>query len=243
MTEIDKRNMATLENLASEINAEHRAFVGSLKKTAEHGIRAGELLSEAKSKCKHGEWLPWLQTNFEGAPRTAQDYMRLYNHRDEIRAKTRDSAHLGISGALKEIAAPKDNRHLGSEWEKAYRAWTHALGTPEEPQWLASLKELDRQARPSDLPPSRLHGSFAEELTGEEMQRTFDELIRTGAIASWEAVRDGHVWRRQVAGNILREAPDTEDRNKFIQDVINAGSVRPAPIDAITAQLEYEGAE
>jgi Protein of unknown function (DUF3102) len=93
-----------LVTLAEQINAEHRAFIGSLKKTAEHGIRAGELLTEAKSKCKHGQWLGWLGENFEGAPRTAQEYMRLHKHRDEIRAKYADSAHLSISGALKEVS-------------------------------------------------------------------------------------------------------------------------------------------
>ncbi len=96
-----------LNTLAEQINAEHRAFVGTLRKTAEHGIRAGELLAEAKAQCPHGTWLPWLELNFEGSTRTAQEYMRLYNHRDEIRAKTRDSAHLSISGALGEIASPR----------------------------------------------------------------------------------------------------------------------------------------
>ncbi len=92
--------------LAREINAEHRAFIGTLRKTVEHGIRAGELLMEAKSQCEHGGWLPWLEANFDGAHRTAQEYMRLYNHRDEIRANTRDSAHLSASGALRELAGP-----------------------------------------------------------------------------------------------------------------------------------------
>jgi hypothetical protein len=107
VTDIDKREARGLETLADKINAEHRAFTGSLKKTAEHGIRAGKLLVEAKSKCKHGTWLDWLEAHFEGAPRTAQEYMRLYGRRDEVRANTRDSAHLSISGALREIAAPQ----------------------------------------------------------------------------------------------------------------------------------------
>jgi hypothetical protein len=109
MTEIEKRNAAALENLAEQINAEHRAFKTALTTAVERGIRAGELLTEAKSRCKHGEWLPWLQENFEGAPRTAQEYMRLYAHRDEIRAKYADSAHLSVSGALKELAAPSSS--------------------------------------------------------------------------------------------------------------------------------------
>src|SRR5215216_1060692 len=107
MTDVEKREAARLETLASEINEGHRAFIGSLLKTAEHGIRAGELLSEAKAQCNHGEWLPWLENNFEGSARTAQEYMKLYKHRDEIRTKTQNSAHLSISGALREIEGPK----------------------------------------------------------------------------------------------------------------------------------------
>ncbi len=99
---------STLENLAGEINEEHRAFVGSLRKTAEHGIRAGELLAEAKGQCRHGEWLGWLQKNFEGSKRTAQVYIQLFQKRDELRAKTQNSAHLSMSQALGEIVAPRE---------------------------------------------------------------------------------------------------------------------------------------
>jgi Protein of unknown function (DUF3102) len=104
LAEVEK----SLGELAEEINAEHRAFVGTFRKTVEHGIRAGGLLADAKKQCEHGTWLTWLQENFEGALRTAQEYMRLYNHRDEIQAKTRDSAHLSVSGALQEIAARRE---------------------------------------------------------------------------------------------------------------------------------------
>jgi hypothetical protein len=103
MSEIEKRDEAALENLAAQINEEHRACAGIFRKALEHAIRAGELLTEAKEQCPHGEWLPWLTHNFEGAPRTAQDYMRLYKHRDELRAKTRDSAYLSMNRALKEL--------------------------------------------------------------------------------------------------------------------------------------------
>jgi hypothetical protein len=103
LTEVEK----SLGKLAEEINAEHRAFVGTFRKTVEHGIKAGELLTKVKEQCPHGTWLPWLEENFEGAPRTAQEYLRLYNHRAAVRAKARDSAHLSMSGALKEIAAPR----------------------------------------------------------------------------------------------------------------------------------------
>jgi hypothetical protein len=117
-----------LGELAEEINAEHRAFVGTFRKTVEHGIRAGELLSAAKRQSPHGTWLPWLRENFEGSARTAQEYMRLYNHRNEVRAKARDTAYLTLGGALKEIAAPKNE-------------------TPAPPkERYVSLEELERRA-------------------------------------------------------------------------------------------------
>src|SRR5215208_2270363 len=110
MTDVPaQRREANLADLAEEINSEHRAFVGSLRKTAEHGIRAGELLAEAKKQCQHGTWLEWLEANFEGSARAAQEYMRFYNRRDEIQAKTHDGAHFGISAARELLAAPRED--------------------------------------------------------------------------------------------------------------------------------------
>ncbi len=104
MGEIEKSQLGVL---ARKINEEHRAFTAALSTALERGIHCGELLALAKEQCPHGTWLPWLEENFEGAPRTAQDYMRLHTHRDEIRSKYADSAHLSIGGALQEIAATR----------------------------------------------------------------------------------------------------------------------------------------
>jgi len=94
-------------SLAREINAEHRAFTAALKKTLEHAIRAGELLTEAKSKCPHGSFMEWVAENFDGSYSTASTYMRLYKDRDELRAKVTASVDLSISGALKALSAPE----------------------------------------------------------------------------------------------------------------------------------------
>jgi Protein of unknown function (DUF3102) len=105
-----------LDELAEEIVAEHRAFVSAFRKAVEHGIRAGGLLTEAKGNYEHGKWLPWLKENFKSAARTAQAYMRLYDHRDEIRAK---------SGLL--ISSSKD-AYLRSSWVNS----TLGTGIPAE---------------------------------------------------------------------------------------------------------------
>jgi hypothetical protein len=153
MTELQKRSTATLENLASEINAEHRAFVGSLKKTAEHGIRAGELLTEAKSKCKHGEWLGWLEKNFEGSARSAQVYTQLFERRGELRAKTQSSAHLSISGALKELSGPKEEEKAQEKEE---------LTDEQVAELVRAFMEMEGPTELSDIEQAALEGRLAK---------------------------------------------------------------------------------
>ena len=48
---------------------------GALKRETDDIITIGELLSEAKAKVEHGEWLPWLM-QFSLSDRSAQKYMK-----------------------------------------------------------------------------------------------------------------------------------------------------------------------
>jgi hypothetical protein len=97
-----------LDELVGQINEEHRRCEEALRSGLSHALRAGELLTEAKSRVHHGEWLPWLEANFEASVRTAQGYMRLYTNREALEANTQPVAHFGIAGALKELAAPSE---------------------------------------------------------------------------------------------------------------------------------------
>jgi hypothetical protein len=155
LVEIEK-SPRSLEELATAINAEHRAFGETFRKTVEHGIRCGELLAEAKGQVNHGGWLPWLEQNFEGSARTAQEYMRLYNRRDEIRAKTRSTAHLTITDALKELAAPERPGGIPpEEWEILERSSRDFPWCP-----LPDLTRPKRDGNP--LEPERRRGFVAE---------------------------------------------------------------------------------
>lgn len=71
--------------LAQRINAEHRACTLAAGSAVRHAVRCGGLLREAKAEAGHGNWLTWLQENFEGSPRTAQLYMMLHRERSEAR--------------------------------------------------------------------------------------------------------------------------------------------------------------
>jgi hypothetical protein len=77
----------SLTDLASRIKTEHAAVDAALKRSVEHAMSTGELLLEAKTQIKHGQWLKWLQENCGLSTRMAQNYMRLAEHRPEIETK------------------------------------------------------------------------------------------------------------------------------------------------------------
>lgn len=106
-----------LSRLAREARAEHLAAERAFESAVEHAHRCGHVLLQAKSLCRHGEWLPWLRE--AGIPaRTAQDYMRL--------AKNADSAHLPetITEALRPRSASSPTSPLRDLCAKLERAIT-----------------------------------------------------------------------------------------------------------------------
>lgn len=90
--------------LAEQINAEHSNAEIALSKGVEHAARTGQLLIEAKSLVKHGEWTQWLKSNCQFSERTAQGYMRLSKKISE--GKAQRVADLSLRAALTELADP-----------------------------------------------------------------------------------------------------------------------------------------
>ena len=96
---------AALTVHAQRINEAHRAGNAALGNALEHYHRAGVLLNEVKAELPHGTWLGWLEANFEGAPRTAQRYMRLAENWQVLAANTTPVSHL--TDGLKQLTEPK----------------------------------------------------------------------------------------------------------------------------------------
>jgi hypothetical protein len=65
-----------LDALAVKINAAHRRCEHAAMSALEGAYRAGELLNRAKARVRHGEWLGWLEANFEVSEPQAHTYMR-----------------------------------------------------------------------------------------------------------------------------------------------------------------------
>ena len=55
-----------LTALADQINAEHAEVIKHVQQGADHAIRAGKLLLEAKIAVRHGDWSEWLCVTLVG---------------------------------------------------------------------------------------------------------------------------------------------------------------------------------
>jgi hypothetical protein len=208
-----------LDTLARQINEEHRAFLTTFRKTLEHAIKVGELLTQAKEQCPYGKWLPWLEGNFEGAARTAQDYMRLYKGRDKIRANARDSAHFSVSGALKEIAAserpegtPPESKNVGLTQTRVVGElnWGPDRSTKREG---ASEHDTEEDREPGveageepTAPPEQLNGERSEEKDDYDYAQAMIVKVKPGGDEIVEVLRaiNPEFWVRRGDGNTLR---------------------------------------
>ena len=70
----------TINADAKEINQLHGEIMAAVKTTLEKAIRVGELLTERKRKCQHGEWLQWLEANVQMGQKTVWNYTQVFEH-------------------------------------------------------------------------------------------------------------------------------------------------------------------
>lgn len=102
----DPTALTRLQAIAKTVNAEHAAIEAALRDSLAKAVKAGELLLEAKSLVRHGDWLPWLAEHCAFSERTAQNYMRISERYPEL-AKSATVADLTYRGAIALLAEPK----------------------------------------------------------------------------------------------------------------------------------------
>ena len=107
-------------DFAAIANREHALARQSGESMIEHAILAGEALLKAKAKEKHGDWLPWLEANFDGSERIAQMYMSVAANpkrvadledpslRKALAAINGETAHVGHNSGDNEWFTPRD---------------------------------------------------------------------------------------------------------------------------------------
>jgi len=92
------------QNRAERIAQLHRKAEGHVRATIQAAIEIGGLLKEQKRELPHGEWGRWVQQNLPFTIRTAQNYMRLYEHRAELKNENVSF----LTDAYERLAAPSE---------------------------------------------------------------------------------------------------------------------------------------
>jgi Protein of unknown function (DUF3102) len=104
-----------LDELAQRIVEELDHVKNSARRTLEHALAAGDLLTDANAKTKHGEWETWVREECGIPERTASMYMKLARGRKAIEAEIGNVADLSIRGALRLLAPPAKPRAASAE--------------------------------------------------------------------------------------------------------------------------------
>ncbi len=94
-------SIAHAVHLAERINALHREVQEHRVQALLKARAAGELLLEVKRSLKHGEYLTWLEANFEGSQPKAWRYTRVAERWDVITAHYSRVNDLSINEALR----------------------------------------------------------------------------------------------------------------------------------------------
>jgi hypothetical protein len=82
----------------SEVRHLHQDIISAARMSLKKAIRIGQLLNLIKNRLGHGQWLPWAEKHLPFAIRTAQNYLRVYDSRAQIKNAT--VAHLGTAYRL-----------------------------------------------------------------------------------------------------------------------------------------------
>lgn len=94
-------SIANAVRLAERINALHHEVVEYETQAVLKARAAGELLLEAKSNVKHGEWLNWLAEHANFSQKTAWQYMRIAECWEQLEPLYTRGYNLTIRKALK----------------------------------------------------------------------------------------------------------------------------------------------
>jgi hypothetical protein len=94
-------------DLARQIETEHQAVIGTAQTVLIHALRCGQLLLEVRQQLPQGTWLAWLAKTTI-TPRTAQRYMRIYQHREQLSEDATRVSHLSVRAAVAMTSTPRE---------------------------------------------------------------------------------------------------------------------------------------
>ena len=128
---------AALKALAAEIAREKHEAETLHRRAMKHVVRVGKLLKQAKALVPHGEWKFWVNENFKGSMRTAQEYML-------VAANAQSVAHLPT--LTEALAALRAQQKRPPE-----------LPSAEPPKPVSELRRFLDEPRPREVAKGPMH--------------------------------------------------------------------------------------
>ena len=83
-------------DFAVRINKLHLKFESNFKNTLEIAAQIGQLLLQKKSELKHGQWIPWVDSNLNFTDRTASNYIRIFKNKEKLSLENCDGVFRSI---------------------------------------------------------------------------------------------------------------------------------------------------
>ena len=184
-----------LDALADDINEQRQLGINALQRSIDHFRRCGELLNLAKSRLDHGEWLPWLEANWEGSASEANRYMKLARKWGQLvsrvdHARVRDLDGLSLRSALALLAAPDD---IGPAPKPQLPSESHLL-IPPITDYLPMIVERRQQEPYRMMIADAVGKERLAKIHAEKAERLHDEAVNARIEID-----------RQICGAISRE--------------------------------------
>ncbi len=117
---VDSSQLPLTDSLKAEVEALsslHLEIVNSLLTTFDKAIELGDRLIRLKDRLPHGKFIKFVETHFTVfTVRTAQNYMKLYLNRDELRANL--DSKLEVGQALRYLTHKKKENNKSTAIEE-----------------------------------------------------------------------------------------------------------------------------
>jgi hypothetical protein len=84
---LSKAQVKSFPEEAKKINQLHASVLKHARHALDEAIQIGGLLGKVKDKLEHGQWLPWLEANVPFTIMTANQYLRCFENREQLKLK------------------------------------------------------------------------------------------------------------------------------------------------------------
>ena len=198
--------MLKTQDRTQEIKKELAELHNTLKMSVNRAIRIGELLTEQKEFVGHGNFLPWLNKNFDMGERTAQKYMALFRYQDKT------ALNADLNSAYKQIetieaqerqSKEERDRSIIAEFRKTGvkpTGWTakHDKAVKDTDDHMARIKE-QREKEEADREQRAKEYKEKEEAPFKyKMDSAFDDALKIAADSFLAKSKERNNWKEKI---------------------------------------------